>query len=275
MTQQQHRRDLDLVYAVAKIGAHDGPCPGNHDDARTWYTLVDKNGERIDHFDVCRTDVKRIEALMPQLHDVFVKAYGTTKVRKCDLQTESHRFAKYLDVLYGIVEKAEIKRKPPDVQQFVNFVRQRAQITECRRGKALFDKHWHIIPQLPEFTVCEECYTDVIWPAIEDGYGIATKFQKTPQLIYNDHSGQDEGASCQLYSPRMRRIFIKAVKSDNFKYLIDSARERRGIEQQIKIREHGCKRLQKQLEKDGVKSSGMEGLNQELEHLADKWKKIE
>lgn len=276
MTQQQQRKDLDLIYAIARIGANDSSCPGDRDDARTWYTLVDKNGEKVAHFDVCKTDVKRIEALMPQLHDMFVKGYqGEQKVRMCDLRTESHRFEKYLDVLYGIVEKAEIKRRPPDVQQFVDFVRQRAQMRECRRGKFLPNRPWHIMPELPEFTVCEECYTDVVWPAIEEGSWLASKFQKTPKVIYNDEPGQHEGVSCQLYSARMRDIFQKAVTRKDLDYLEWRVHERQRMERTIKSQEENCRRLKKQLEGKGNSSAEMTALQQRMQDLKNNWKEVE
>ena len=271
MTQQQQRKDLDLVYAVAKIGLREGPCPGNHYDRRTWYTLMDRNGETIEHFEVCKTDVKRIEALMPQLHDIFVSAYSEKKDRKCHLQTQSHRFEKYVDVLCGIVEKAEIKRKPPDVQQFVDFVHKMAQIQECKRGVLLRGSHWHIMPHLPEFTVCEECYTDVVWPEIENGSPVAANFQKTPQLISNG----EEWLSCQLYSTRMRSIFAKAAMRNDFQYLAWRARERKTAEHDLRNEQHSCKRLQKKLEEEGLKPSDMAGLTMKIENLARDWEKFE
>ena len=272
MTQQQQRRDLDLVYAVARIGVQEGHCPGDHDVKRSWYTLVDKNGQKIDRFDVCKTDVRRIEALMPQLHDVFTKAYpsGTEKVRTCDFRTESRRFSKYLDMLYDVVETAEVKRRPPDVQHFVDYVKGRSQLNECRRDEPKPFRLWHFIPQLPEFTVCEECYTDVVWPWIESGFLIANKFQRTP-LAFND----DEDVSCQLYSDRMRSVFRKAVKTNDFSYLTFRAQERKRAEKNIKGFQKKQEKLRKQLEAEGVRPSAMSGLLQDLQRSEEDWRKFE
>lgn len=37
---------------------------------------------------------------------------------------------------------------------------------------------WHHLPQLPEFTVCDDCYHDVVWPAITSGSELAGQFTR-------------------------------------------------------------------------------------------------
>ena len=241
VTQQQQRGDLRLLYDVATIGMRDS-CTGDHSEEGVWYALQDQSGQKIQRFDVCPADVKRVDTLMPQLHDKFVKAYGgNTKVRKCDLRTRSHRFAKYLEILYAIVKKADNERRAPDVQVFVEYAKQRAQIRECRQDELFEDKAWHFIPGLPEFTVCEECYTDVVWPQIDKECILAGRFQQTPRKLYGNPS-REYGRSCQLYSKPMRDIFNQACNTEDFEKLRWCATERRAAELHFKSTERAARR---------------------------------
>ncbi|KAL9050079.1 MAG: hypothetical protein Q9162_006845 [Coniocarpon cinnabarinum] len=274
MTQYQRRQDLDLVYAIARIGVHDSGCPGDHDQTATWYTLVDRNGERVRHFDVCKTDVKRVEALMPELHDTFVKAYNETKVRKCDLRTQSHRCSKYLDELYKIVETAAAARRPPNVQAFVDFAKNTSSVPECRKDELLRDKPWHYIRELPEFTVCKECYTEVVWPEIERGSSLANRFSKTPQVLYASDRPQEDGVSCQLYSPRMRHTFKDACDAEDFDKLRNRIKARKRAELKYMAHERSAWKKLKQAEA-GRSAREIKQARGEMEDIVDEWRRYE
>jgi len=125
-------------------------------------------------------------------------------------------------------EAAVLKGKLPDMQRFFELVRLKAQVRNCTGEKLLADKTWHVMSKLPQFTVCEECYSAVVWPAIEAGSSVAGRLNRTPQRV---HEKEDEngvvGTSCQLYSPRAQRVFQNAVQTADSDYLAQRARKRK------------------------------------------------
>lgn len=278
VTQQQQRHELDLLYAIARISASED-CPGNHKESRTWYTVLDRYGEKVDNFDVCSTDVRRVEALMPSMSGLYTRNHhGSARKRKCDFRIESKRFPEYLDTLIAADGTAQTKRRPPDLQRFADLVRQKAQMRECSKDDLVVDVAWHFPPHLPDLTVCEECYTDVIWPAIAEGSSVASRFSKTPQLINEDkqRNGRVLGTSCQLYSMRMRKVFKKAVQTGDFGYLARRAQERRDLELELQSRHANIRKLTLDLEKQGMKTGyATPGLQMQLDQLAEEWRKYE
>ena len=280
LTQEQRRNDLDLLYGTAFISAQEPHCPGDHSEARRWLSPIDSRGSPVENFDVCSTDVKRIEALMPSLRNSFSrKDHATNQKRKCDLRVDSKRFSEYVDMLIEIDNTANTKRRPADFQRFVDLARQKAQMRECARDDMLVDYAWHFIPQLPELTVCEECYSSVIWPAIAKGSSVASRFNRTPQLVYEEKRGGGSGSfgtSCQLYSPRMRKVFKKACQFGDLSYLAERAKERKKVEMSLQSRFATLRDLSQSFDKkagkDGYKASQ---LQQEFERISDEWRQVE
>ena len=82
---------------------------------------------------------------------------------------------------------------------------------------------------LPEFTVCEECYDIVVWPLIEDERNtgdITRNFLRNRQRI--------PVASCQLYSERMRKVFKDACRKNDMDYLVSEVRTKLAAEDVIR-----------------------------------------
>ena len=287
LTQQQRRYDLDLIYAVARISSDESRCPGEYGEARNWFTVPDKRGAALEGFDVCSADAKKIEALMPSLRGMFIRRpHGTGQRRKCEFRVETKRFPEYLDLLVDIDENAHIKRKQPDFQRFQDFARQKAQTRECMKDDMLEGVGWHFIPQLPEFTVCEECYSCVVWPSIVEGSSVASRFNRTPQLVCEakrgdrrrDSSSNTAGlaASCQLYSTRMRKIYRTAVQTGDLGYLARKARERKDKEEELQARFAKLKQIDHDIEKNGLRGSHKSpGLQAEFEKISADWQRWE
>ena len=126
----------------------------------------------------------------------------------CDLRVESKRFAKYVDHLEEISNQANFYRRPPNMLRFVQFAQKMSEFRECTRDDMVLDQPWHFMPHLPEFTVCEECYNDVVWPAAAAGSEVAGSFNRTLQMLPQSPMG----TSCQLYSERMRELFEGACR---------------------------------------------------------------
>ncbi|OCK80462.1 hypothetical protein K432DRAFT_328209 [Lepidopterella palustris CBS 459.81] len=281
LTVKQQRKSLDLIYALATIREIENPCPGSRKYPGTWYGILDQHGAHVTNFAICPCDLNQLEALLPSLRGYFTRIYPADprQTFTCSVRTNSRRFSRYLDLLIEIDEKAARDRRTPDLRPFIELAKENAYKHECPRDNLVINQGWHFIPRLPEFTVCEECYDDVVWPAIKSGSKLANDFNRTIQFVPNEESLG--GTSCQLYSPRMRRVWQRAIEDDDFVYLAKKATERKRVEIDLQ-RQH--KSLLRLLEgrgewraRQGGIGSMPEGIEREIlkEQLADnvrQWK---
>jgi len=244
LTIKQRRPSLELLYELADIADSERPCPENYEigsDRVAWYGIPDqRDGLHVANFAVCACDKKMIEALLPSMRGYFTRLPGTSyssslpEKYMCSLRTTSRRFPKYLDLLVELDTEAQDLSKLPNVTRFVHLARENAFKGECGRSKAYFRKPWHFIPSLPELTVCEECYDEIIWPALQSKSSPSTiprLFNKAIQLV--NIEDPEVGSSCCLYSPRMRKVFNTAVREADFTYLKRKALERKKIETRL------------------------------------------
>ncbi|KAI9683202.1 MAG: hypothetical protein M1829_005993 [Trizodia sp. TS-e1964] len=242
LTLKHRRPNLDILCGIARISAKVAPCPGSEVAVRQWHTVLDPDSKNpVPNFDICECCVKSLETILPSLRGYFVKVnYGpfVTLKRTCDMRFQSKRFIGYVEVLEETVDKALETRKPLNMREFAIYARKRASLRECKGDTPLFNKGWHFIPQIPLFTVCEECYHDVVRPSVEAGSTLACKFNSNLQLT----RPSQEGVSCQLYSPRMRKIFSEAVAKNDFRYLAEKAIERRDSELSMRQKQNALKR---------------------------------
>ncbi|KAK5656309.1 hypothetical protein OQA88_4689 [Cercophora sp. LCS_1] len=85
----------------------------------------------------------------------------------------------------------------------------------------------HIMSNLPELTVCDECYDDVVWPLVENSRSeVPGHFIRGKQTL--------AAASCQLYSTRMRDVFQLACRDDDMGYLERKVREKLASEADLR-----------------------------------------
>lgn len=226
LTMKERRRDLNIFYGLAKIAATIPPCLGKHEAIRPWHSIIDpKTGGLVRGFDVCYSCVKSVETLLPSVRGVFIRSESHNSAgspRICDLRFDSKRFVQYFDALETAADRADYDGGLPDTRNLAGLAKRLALFDECQQDRDLLDKRWHIITQLPEFTVCEECFDEVVWPELEEEKVIPMMFNKTLQRMPK--------ASCQLYSPKMRGIFRLASDSGDYKMLASKARERKTIE---------------------------------------------
>jgi hypothetical protein len=133
----------------------------------------------------------------------------------------------------------------PAIARFVQLARENAFKNECSRDKALVRKLWHFIPQLPEFTVCQECYEELVWPAMHSNpsslssstsslyntISIPKMFNRTVQPVPNEDP--ELGSSCYLFGPRMRKVWEKSVEANDLGHLKKKVLERKRAEMQL------------------------------------------
>ncbi|TGO39598.1 hypothetical protein BHYA_0051g00390 [Botrytis hyacinthi] len=267
LTLKERRNDLGLFYGLANVGAVEAPCPGKREVFnRSWNSIIDpKTGIPIKNFDVCHSCVRSVEILLPPIRGAFVRTietdYSSSIPRICDLRFDSKRFVQYFDALETTADDAAYHNSSPDTRTLAKLARKFSILEECQQATDLPDRRWYMITQLPEFTVCEECFDDVILPELEDGKAIPLMFNKTPQRI--------QKASCQLYSPRMRVIFQKACNSDDYMLLATKARERRNAELAWKVNVAATKRQSRE------SMVANPGIGREIQRLNDEWRKWE
>ncbi|KAL5118243.1 hypothetical protein ACEQ8H_003915 [Pleosporales sp. CAS-2024a] len=245
LTIQQRRSSLELLHVIADIADIDSPCPEHVElrgDRITWYGIPDqRDGIHVANFTICPADKRMIEALLPTMRGYFTRIPPSLLTSSplpkymCSLRTSSRRFPKYLDLLVQLDSEARHLGQRPNISRFIQLARHNAFKGECAKEKAFFRKPWFFIPSLPELTVCEECYDDVIWPACQSTHPAAATiprlFNKTLQLVPAEDP--EMGSSCCLYSPRMRRVFDTSVQDSDFAYLKRKAVERREMETQF------------------------------------------
>lgn len=254
-TIKEKRQKPDILYAVASIVEQ--PCPGKVGAIRPWHHVPDPDtGRPVSNFDVCPYCVRVIEAIFPSLRGVFQYKYTQNQMqeRNCDLRCDSKRLATCIELLKAIANKAESERRPPRMRRFADHARKMASTRECSMDDMVLGQAWHIMPRLPQFTVCEECYDEVVWPLIDAGSPLAAKFNRSLQIV------GPGGVSCQLYSPRMRQIFNDAVKRDDLDYLRQHAVKRYNTERALQARH-----AQAQAYSDG----------EEIAKIVQEWKKWE
>lgn len=258
----KRRGDVELLYAIADIVAHERPCPGKVRETRDWYRLtVPETGKSVHDFQICPQCVRSLETLQPTLRGVFHKSHGHhhRQERACSMRIDSKRFTTYLSLLSDTAKHAEEYRRPPNMFRFIGLAHRIAGIPECSRDDMLLDQEWYFIPGLPELTVCEDCYDEAVWPAIKHDLPVATDFKRHPKSVAPPHVG----ISCQLYSSRMRKVFQEACQKDDMQILRNAAVQRYRVEKDLQARNFEVQQWPK------------EERMRELAMLVEEWKRWE
>lgn len=254
--------DLRLMQQISNLNsaADQEPCPGTKKAVRSWLTVKDPHTRLpVPDFSVCQQCARIVELLLPNLRGVFEHLDFRPRQDMCALHFARDRkeFVLFLDALETTSDKAMVTKKPPNVD---DLARQLWRLTvgfRCREDAPVMDGYWHTMQFLPEFTVCANCFDEVVEPKLSDGNVVARNFYKKPQRL--------PSATCQLYSIRMREIFRRSCRTNDPKYLEDKVLQRRRKEKDI------YDQLVK-LDRANVSSSWKE---EEVAKLVDEWKRWE
>ncbi|KAL8960940.1 MAG: hypothetical protein Q9193_002437 [Seirophora villosa] len=239
---KKRRSDMSLLYDMADVAEDAAPCPGKRAAAREWYRIHDIDSDRkVPGFYACPYCIQSLEAIFPTLEGIFQKSrsHHSVEERTCSLRSESSRFATYVDLLEDTANQAKEYRRAPNTYRFVELAKKMEATPPCSRDDMLRGKSWHVIPKLPEFTACSDCYEDVVWPAVLQGLPLAKQFSRYPQTIEK----AQVGVSCQMYSSRMRKVFLEACSDDDFDYLSRVSLKRYRIEKELQRRIIEAQRL--------------------------------
>lgn len=236
---KQNRSTLEMLWNLVHRPPTTRPCPGRRLETRPWYRMIDPAvGRPVPHFEVCSACVYAVDIIFPNLTGLLERTDSLVEECKCHLNIESRRFSRYIYEL----EKAHFRCKGrrfrnSDVQPLVDFTRKTARFRECDRDVPLLTSAWHFMPELPDFTICEECYEEVVRPLVDKP--IARDVSRTLRLVPTARPGQfRHGRTCQLYSDRMRRLFRDAVKHDDLEILHMPALKRLDAEQLLQEKHH-------------------------------------
>lgn len=234
-TIKKNYANLDLLYEVTRPTGL--TCPGRRLSTQGWYRMVDcQTGLNVPKFAACSACVRNLELLMPPLQSTFRRQPGLQE-KFCDLAVDSPRFVQYVDILDAAATQCEYERcKYLDNGRFIEYFQRKCNLRDCRRQRSILGT-WHYIPELPEFTVCEDCYDDVVRPLAAAQKPIARRLANPPRLLPGSGPNRCREASCQLYSPRMRAKFKDAVLDNDYRMLESLALKRFDAELRFHDRE--------------------------------------
>ncbi|OJD15286.1 hypothetical protein AJ78_04435 [Emergomyces pasteurianus Ep9510] len=225
---------LELLQRITRPPPGTRVCSGRNPSVQPWFRLSDpETGRNVTHFNACSACFRNLQILMPSLRDAF-RSGPLVQERICDLRIDSPRFVRYLDLLDEAATRSySAARGRLDMREFVKYARRKSSIRDCPRDH-FSSGPWHFIPELPEFTVCEDCYDDVVYDYSHTGIG--KMVSRTPQMT---PGRRDQQQTCQLYSPRMRTVFREAVQHGDFKYLATTVLRRHEAENLFRERKKG------------------------------------
>ncbi|KAK8065335.1 hypothetical protein PG997_012082 [Apiospora hydei] len=234
LTHKYNKPDLRLFHGVANVAANNQPCTGPLEDYRFWHTIKDPATQRpVRKFNICLSCAKTVEALLPNLFGVFVPMDSPAESTRgiCDMHNVGYkgarkRFMLYFDAMETVSDQALAANRAPDMRALADKVREISYTDECTYGRPVSNRKWYTMRSIPEVTVCQECFNEVVMPELDrDDSGVQGNFLHKPQVLAS--------AACQLYSPRMRSAFQKAVRKRDLWYFEAKVRERRAREQEI------------------------------------------
>ncbi|KAL2268619.1 hypothetical protein VTJ83DRAFT_3465 [Remersonia thermophila] len=235
MTLKYSYPDLRLLQGIALIAAQSQPCPGSKPASRIWYGMVVPHSRStIQNFSVCFSCAKSVEVLLPNLAGVFVPLDSHEPTRGiCELQfaPDRRRFFEYFEQMKAASDLALTRRTAPSIASLAERIQDIACREECPRNASAHNHRWHVMEQVPDLTVCDECFKEVVWPMIQDKGNTSAM----PRNFYKERLMRAV-ASCQLYSERMRQVFATACRYDDFDYLSNVVLDRMRVMAEVKAR---------------------------------------
>ena len=250
---------------LTEISNEEPMCPQHKlSEESIWYHLRDSETNRdFQDFQVCSHCVFSLEIICPNLGDIFHKTNDLKNdPRACSLRSDVKRLGKYIDLLDTMSQEARRTGiKPPPTSDFIWEVKWMTVIDACKGDGVHYGQDMHKHPDLPELSICEECYYKNVRPVLKATRRDSRHFvhQITPEA--KEVVG---GASCKLYSPRMKQIFEIACRERDFEYLQKAVRKRNDL--QIDLEE--AKMLYHKTPQD-LKAK------EEMDYLTEKWRKLE
>lgn len=231
VTFQKGRRDVKALTDIAEVTADELPCPQSSPaEGREWYHVNDSTtGKAFPSFPVCAHCVWSLDSIFGSvLGDLFHRTEDLKEeeTRVCALRSDSTRFAKYLNRLSLMAHEAKESGQRPATNDLIWDVKRETVISPCGGDQILAGHDWHIHPELPLLTVCEECYFNTVRPQIKARSRIASGIAPEAEEVV-------KGVSCKLYSPRMKQVFERACRERDWEDLKHAVEKRYLLQQDL------------------------------------------
>ena len=244
---KQNKSDISFVKKACILPDGARPCEGPKPDVRMWWKLIDPATDRaVPDFFACSACVGSVHQIFPDLPDQFRRDV-LNQEKICSLHPGSKHFNTFMEQLDQIGEKCRDRGKSSAryMQPFVDHVRRTTRHVECARDTLVPNRAWHFMNALPEFTICEACYEEMVWPQREKP--VARDISKVTKIVpYSASRGSGISSSassggigthpigCQLYSERMRRIFGDVVSGRiSFEIFRNKVKERHAAQYRL------------------------------------------
>jgi len=250
---KQNKRDLSFVMKANFLPPGAQPCQGSRPDIRRWFKLIDPaTGRAVPDFFACHACVGSVDQIFPNLpsyrdYPAMFEREDLNQEKVCALHPGSKHFNTFVEILDQIATKCRERRSdnPRHLQPFVDYVRRIMRHPECARDRLLPNRAWHFMNELPEFTICEACYEEVVWP--QHDKPLARDISKVTKLVphsafrgsNSSSSSSSNGVgthpvSCQIYSERMRRMFTDVVNGRiSFEMFRNRVKERHAVQYRL------------------------------------------
>lgn len=232
---RQNKPDLSLLRAMTSLPKDIRPCAGAKEDVRKWFLLKDPQIEEpVPDFYACTACVRAVDHVFPNICTVFERPKNRlNQERSCGLHVASKHFHSIIDHLDQAQSRCKGRSwRNSDVEALVRHVRRVTRYQPCPRSEMQVSRAWHFMPDLPEFTVCGECYDEVVRPVSDRS--LAREISKTLKTVpLRRGSTGNTGISCQLYSDRMRKIFRDAISYRDFSMLEEAVKTRVSAQQRL------------------------------------------
>lgn len=191
--------------ADATIKLH--PCESEVLDGAQWYKI-----SGIDNFTVCPTCFFTVIVAADFGRHFYVEPYPLGARDSCDMGPESPRHKR---LLAKLAESLDLG----DFSKFKEFAYTRSLFPPCPEDTGVTGRKWY---GTDSFIVCEECYVDVVKPS-----SLASALTLHGALI-------EDSASCDIYSPRMKRIWAEACQLNDVGHFAASAKHRAEVYFRVK-----------------------------------------
>lgn len=297
LTLKEQRNDFTLIYKLAELWEKVSPCPIKHDPRQTWWTLVDQNLNSINNFAICSRDKANIEILFKSLKGAFDEVIGGLRSnQQCSVWADGQDFPAYIDLLDKLNEEALQRfihraatsssfdfrthklKGTAETRPLHELAMRLSNKFECPRDTTPQASIWHYIPDLPDLTVCPECYDAVIRNGRKTPPEMVNLFSKAPRRLDPFPGGlSNVGLTCQLYSPRMQKAWNDAAHDHDPKHIIDKMQKRRALEIQYKRRKADLLRMLKSSSGNPHTGQdiGRENLKRNLARIEREWQDYE
>ena len=195
--------DLDFLEQISSLKPDDGlGClPRSYSDTGGWHTLRSRHNVQKDDFLMCLSCTKRMTTILPSMGGE-VKRISRERIRgqpTCIFRPQNQQASVLISELIAAQMAAlrsgcsaiDLSRFIMQVQNLQNMRGDLHGYVDSSVGVDDTDddnnsaedrddsgqvRRWHIIPNLPVCTVCEPCFQEAVWPALEAGRPLAQLF---------------------------------------------------------------------------------------------------